>query len=307
MESDRSQSWPNKLIINFTPTGMLPTKKMTPHIPTTPQEVIDQVLEARKYGVSMVHLHARGEDGRPTHKKEVYAQIVRGIRQVDGWGDSALVLCVSTSGRLWRDFRRRSEVLELSGDARPDMASLTLSSLNFNRQASINSPEMIQRLARKMRDNGIKPELEAFDIGMINYAQYLHRKGFIDSPFYFNLILGNVACAQANILNLGLMVNDLPERSIWSVGGVGDAQLMMNVNGMINGGGVRVGLEDNVWWTPRRQRLATNLDLLSRIHTIATTLEIEIASPRDVRALLELQGAGPWEGREQRDGQLTGA
>jgi 3-keto-5-aminohexanoate cleavage enzyme len=103
------------------------------------------------------------------------------------------------------------------------------------------------------------------------------------------------------------MVNDLPERSIWSVGGVGDAQLMMNVNGMINGGGVRVGLEDNVWWTPRRQRLATNLDLLNRIHTIATTLEIEIASPRDVRALLELQGAGPWEGREQRDGQLTGA
>ncbi len=300
------ESWPNKLIINFTPTGMLPTKEMTQHIPLSPQEVIDQVLEARRYGVSMVHLHARGEDGRPTHKKDMYAQILRGIREVDGWGDSALILCVSTSGRLWQDFRRRSEVLELSGDVRPDMASLTLSSLNFNRQASINSPQMIQRLAKKMRDNGIKPELEAFDIGMINYAKYLHRKGLIEPPFYFNLILGNIACAQANMLNLGLMVNELPDRSVWSVGGVGDAQLMMNVNGMINGGGVRVGLEDNIWWTPRRQRLATNMDLLERIHSIASTLDVEIASPRYVRALLELQGPGPGEEGEQQDGHRTG-
>jgi uncharacterized protein (DUF849 family) len=295
------QSWPNKLIINFTPTGMLPTKEMTPHIPTTSQEIVDQVLEAREYGVSMVHLHARGEDGKPTHKKEVYAEIVRSIREVDGWGESALVLCVSTSGRLWNDFERRSEVLELTGDVRPDMASLTLSSLNFNRQASINSPQMIQRLATKMRDNGIKPELEAFDIGMINYAKYLHHKGFIEPPFYFNLILGNIACAQANILNLGLMVNELPERSVWSVGGVGDAQLRMNVNSMINGGGVRVGLEDNIWWTPRRQRLATNMDLLGRIHTIAKALDIETATPRDVRVLLELPRAGETPGARQQN------
>jgi uncharacterized protein (DUF849 family) len=306
MELDMRESWPNRLIINFTPTGMLPTKKMTPHIPTSTQEIIDQVLEARRYGVSMVHLHARGDDGRPTHKKDVYARIIRGIREVDGWGDSALILCVSTSGRLWHDFGRRSEVLELGGDVRPDMASLTLSSLNFNRQASVNSPQMIQRLAQKMRDNGIKPELEAFDIGMINYAKYLHRKGFIEPPFYFNLILGNIACAQANILNLGLMVNELPDRSIWSVGGVGDTQLMMNVNGMINGGGVRVGLEDNVWWTPRRHRLATNLDLLDRIHSIASTLEIEIASAQYVRGLLQLHKAGPGEEEQQQNGQESG-
>ncbi len=277
-----------KLIINFTPTGLIPTKEMTPHVPTTPLEIIEEVLEVRKYDVSMVHLHARGQEGRPTHEKEVYAEIIHGIREVDGWGDSALVLCISTSGRIWKDFERRSECLELTGRVRPDMASLTLSSLNFNRQASINSPQMIQMLAQKMRAHGIKPELEAFDIGMINYAKYLHRKGFIDSPFYFNLILGNIACAQANILNLGLMVNELPEGSVWAAGGVGDAQLKMNVNGMINGGGVRVGLEDSIWWTPKRQKLATNIDLLRRIHTIAQALDLEIATPKDVRAILGL-------------------
>jgi uncharacterized protein (DUF849 family) len=150
---------------------------------------------------------------------------------------------------------------------------------------------MIQRLARKMLEKGIKPELEAFDIGMINYAKYLHRKGLVRPPFYFNLILGNIACAQANILNLGLMVNELPDHSIWSVGGVGDCQLKMNVTGMLNGGGVRVGLEDNIWWTPSRRRLATNMDLLRRIQTIAEALEMEIATPKQVRQMLGLQSS----------------
>ncbi len=291
------QSWPHKLIVNFTPTGMIPTKEMTPHVPTTPQEIIAEVLEARQFGVSMVHLHARGKDGEPTHQKDVYGEIIRGIREVDGRGESALILCVSTSGRIWNDFERRAEVLELEDEVKPDMASLTLSSLNFNRQASINSPHMIQMLAKKMMERDIKPELEAFDIGMINYAKYLHRKGFIQPPFYFNLILGNIACAQANILNLGLMVNELPEHSTWSVGGVGDCQLKMNVTAMINGGGVRVGLEDNIWWTPSRQRLATNADLLRRIQMIAEALDMETARPSEVRQMLGLQTCVAGEAR----------
>ena len=276
----------NKLIINLTPTGMIPTKEMTPYVPVSPEEIIKDVLESRKYGVSMVHLHARGEDGKPTYKKEVYAEIISGIREVD----SDLILGVSTSGRDWPEFEKRSECLELTGNSKPDMASLTLSSLNFNKQVSINSPQMIQMLAQKMRDNGIKAELEAFDMGMINYAKYLHTKKLIGPPFYFNLILGNIACAQANILNLGLMINELPENSMWVVGGVGDAQLKMNINAMINGGGVRVGLEDNIWLTPKRDKLATNMDLLKRIYTIAQALNIEIATPKEVRKYLELDG-----------------
>lgn len=273
-----------KLIINFTPNGMIPTKKMTPHVPITPEEIINDVLQSRKYGVSMVHLHARDEDGNPTYKKEVYEEIVAGVRAVD----KMLILCVSTSGRAWSEFDKRSQCLELEGDNKPDMGSLTLSSLNFNKQASINSPEMIQMLAKKMLDKGIKPELEVFDVGMINYAKYLHQKGLVNPPFYFNLILGNIACAQANILNLGIMINELPSDSIWSVGGVGDSQLKMNINSIINGGGVRVGIEDNIWYTSKRDKTASNADLLKRIHDIVELLDIEIATPHDVREALAL-------------------
>ncbi|MHC4758857.1 MAG: 3-keto-5-aminohexanoate cleavage protein, partial [Planctomycetota bacterium] len=107
-------------------------------------------------------------------------------------------------------------MLELSGELKPDFASLTLSSLNFNNIASINSPQMIKALAGKMLEKGIRPELEVFDLGMINYAKYLISKELIKPPYYFNLILGNIACAQPNMLSMGLMVRELPENSIWS-------------------------------------------------------------------------------------------
>jgi 3-keto-5-aminohexanoate cleavage enzyme len=275
----------NKLIINFTPTGIIPTRTMTPFVPISPSDIVKEVLEARQFGISMVHLHARGKDGNPAYQKEIYARIIDSIREVD----PDLVLCVSTSGRFWMEFEKRSDCLRLTGNSKPDMASLTLSSLNFNTEASINSPEMIQALAKMMLENGIKPELEAFDIGMINYAKYLITKNLLKPPLYFNLILGNIACAQANLLNLGMMINELPDGSIWSAGGVGDAQLKINVTAIVNGGGVRVGLEDNLWWTPARKKLATNLDLLKRIYLIAQSMELEIATPHEVRALLELK------------------
>jgi 3-keto-5-aminohexanoate cleavage enzyme len=273
-----------KMIINFAPTGIIPTKENTPFVPVSPGEIVKEILRSKRYGVSMVHIHARDENGKPTYKKEIYRKIISGIRSVD----KELILCVSTSGRNWSDFDKRSKCLELTGNNKPDMGSLTLSSLNFNNQASINSPEMIRMLAQKMLDNRIKPELEVFDLGMINYAKYLSKKGIIKPPFYFNLILGNIACAQANILTLGLLINELPEGSIWSVGGVGDAQMKMNLNGMINGGGVRVGIEDNIWLTTKRDKLASNMDLLKRIYNIATALEIEIATPQEVRKALML-------------------
>ena len=209
----------NKFILNFTPTGMIPTKKMTPYVPIKPDEIIEEVLRVSTLGVTMVHLHARDPfTGKPTYKKEIYAEIIQGIRNEN----KDLILCVSTSGRTHNTFDKRSECLELEGELKPDFASLTLSSLNFNNQASINSPDMIKHLARKMKNRGIRPELEVFDLGMVNYAKYLIRKGVISPPYYFNCILGNIACAQANMLHLGLIVNELPKESIWSVGGVGD-------------------------------------------------------------------------------------
>jgi uncharacterized protein (DUF849 family) len=274
-----------KFILNFTPTGMIPTKKMTPHVPVTPDEIIEDVLQAASLGVTIVHLHARDSiTGEPTYKKEIYDEIIRGIRKEN----TDLILCVSTSGRTYSEFEKRSECLELDGELKPEFASLTLSSLNFNKQASINTPDMIKNLAKKMMGRGVRPELEVFDLGMINYAKYLIKKGLLAPPYYFNLILGNIACAQADMLHLGLMIKDLPKESIWSVGGVGNSQLKMNALSIVAGGGVRIGLEDNIWYDPDRTKLATNRDLVERIILIARTLGRRPFTPKEARAVLGL-------------------
>lgn len=274
-----------KFIFNFTPTGMIPTKEMTPHIPITPDEIVNQISEVADLGINMVHLHARDPiTGEPTYKKEVYAEIIRGIRN----RHRNLILCVSTSGRTFSEFEKRSDCLHLEGELKPDFGSLTLSSLNFNNQASISTPQMIQALAREMLERGIRPELEAFDVGMINYAKYLIEKELIHPPYYFNLILGNIACAQANLLNLGLMINELPVGSLWSVGGVGRFQLPMNAAALVAGGGVRVGLEDNIWFDDERTRLVTNRELVERVLSIAHALGRVPYTGREARELLRV-------------------
>lgn len=274
----------NRFILNFTPTGMIPTKKMTPYVPVTPDEIIEDVLQAAFLGVTIVHLHARDPStGKPTYKKDIYGKIIRGIRKKN----KDLLLCVSTSGRVHNEFEKRSECLELDGELRPDFASLTLSSLNFNKQASINTPDMIKGLAKKMMDRGIRPELEVFDLGMVNYAKYLIRKGLLSPPYFFCIILGNIACAQADMLHLGLMVNELPEESIWSVGGVGDTQLRMNLLSILCGGGARLGLEDNIWFDEERTRLATNYDLVKRIVSIAKTIGKRPYTPIEAKDILQ--------------------
>ena len=148
---------------------------------------------------------------------------------------------------------------------------------------------MIQRLAKEMKHRGILPELEAFDVGMINYAKYLGEKGLLEPPYYFNLILGNIACAQADLLHTGIMIRDLPINSLWSLGGVGDSQLMMNSIAIASGGGVRVGLEDNIWYDSARTRLAHNSELLRRTHKLAETNERKIMTPSELRGLLYLE------------------
>ena len=274
-------------IINFAPTGMIPTKEMTPYVPITIQETVEQVLEASDIGITMVHLHARDvQTGEPTYKHELFAEIISGIRKYD----KELVIVVTTSGRAFGEYEKRKDPLTLEGELKPDMGSLTLSSVNFNKEASMNTPGMIMALAEEMKRRRILPELEVFDSGMINYAKYLEKKGLLEPPHYFNLILGNIACAQADLLHMGLMLNDLPPQSLWSVGGIGDYQLMVNSVGIASGGGVRVGIEDNIWYDTRRSTLARNSDLIRRIHALAEVQCRKIMKPVEFRKLTNLQG-----------------
>lgn len=278
------------LIVNFVPTGMLPVKAQTPHVPIASEEIIADVKEAYHLGITMVHLHARDPlTQESAWQKDIYAQTITGIREFA----PDLIICVSTSGRKVGEFSCRADVLQLQGMAKPDLASLTLSSLNFNHSASINEPEMIMKLTGEMQKNGILPELEVFDTGMLNYAKYLEAKGLLKPPHYINLILGNISCAQADLLHAGLLINDLPEDCFCSIGAIGNFQLPINSLAIAMGFGVRVGLEDNIWYDRKRTKLARNYDLLQRIHVLAKANEREIMKPAELRKMLGLnQGNG---------------
>jgi 3-keto-5-aminohexanoate cleavage enzyme len=266
------------LIVNFTPTGMVPTKENTPYVPITTQEIIEQVHEANSLGITLVHLHAREEKtGEPTWKSTVYSRIFEGIRK----HCPDLVICASLSGRNFNEFEKRSEVLSLQ----PDMGSLTLSSLNFPKQASVNAPEMIQNLAQAMLNLGIKPELEVFDFGMLHYLNFLVGKNLLKPPFYVNIIVGNISGLQANMCELGLALQLLPQGAIWALGGIGHQQLTANTMAIANNGGVRIGLEDNLYFDKNRQILATNLQLIQRIHDLSAIFERPIMKPTEFGAL----------------------
>ena len=163
-----------KLIITLAPTGMIPSKNQNKHVPITPEEIAADTYEAYKLGVSIVHVHARDQEGVPTHQKEVFADIFKEIRKKC----PDIIICATTSGRFSPQVEHRAEVLDLQ----PEMASLTLGSLNFPKHPSVNSMETIQQLASIMKEKNILPELEIFELGFINTAKYLARKGYLQKP-----------------------------------------------------------------------------------------------------------------------------
>jgi uncharacterized protein (DUF849 family) len=204
------------------------------------------------------------------------------------------IICVSCSGRNFPDFERRSEVLELTGTAKPDLASLTLTSLDFPTGTSQNSPEMVLALGQKMVERGIKPELECFDFGMINAAKLLIGKGLLgQAPWYFNLLLGSRYSVPATARHLSNMIEDLPAGSVWSAAGIGLFQLPMNTLALAMGGHCRVGLEDNIHLVFDRSELATNAALLDRLAVLAETFGRTLATPARARALLGLSAPAP--------------
>ncbi len=272
------------LLINACLTGMIPTRDQTSHVPLTEDEIIADAVRVYDAGARIVHMHARDADGRPTWRAEVYEKIIRGIRAQR----PQVICCVSTSGRNWSEFEKRSEVLLLEGDARPDMASLTLGSLNFPTSASVNTPQMIEQLAALMAEKQIRPELEIFDVGMIGVAKYLERKGILSGRKVFNLLLGSLGTIPATIGNLSSLVGSLPDDSVWAATGIGMFQLPMNVAAIVAGGGVRVGLEDTIHYDYARTQLASNEQLVKRLVTIADQMQRPIATAEETREMVGL-------------------
>lgn len=263
---------------------MVPTKEMTPYVPVSPEEILEDVARCWELGASIVHLHARDADGRPTHRAECFAPLVEGVREID----PELVVCVTCSGRYVSSLDDRAEVLELEGMAKPDMASLTLGSNNFMSSASVNSPELIRGLAQRMQDRGVLPELEVFEPGMVSFARHLVSKGLLPDHCYINILLGNLGTSSLSPTSLVAFLAEMPASWIWALAGIGRHQLDANAIAITTGGHVRVGLEDNIWFDRQRTLKATNAALVSRIADLAERLERPLATPAEARALLGL-------------------
>lgn len=275
----------NPIIINAAITGMVPTRAMTPHVPLSVKEIVANALECARLGASIIHIHPRDEQGKPTPRQDLFEQIIAGIRAKN----KEVLISVTTSGRLWNEFSKRSLPLEIKEPNKPDLASLTLGSLNFISQESVNSPEMIEALALKMKERGIKPEIEIFEPGMIHKAKYLMKKGVLsDIKPYFNILLGSLGTSPLEPSTVAAMIALLPPGAVWSFAGVGAYQLDTNVLGLSLGGNVRLGLEDNIFFDREKKVLATNQAMIKRLVKIATLMQLTIATPKQTRALLGL-------------------
>jgi 3-keto-5-aminohexanoate cleavage enzyme len=269
-----------KLIITLAPTGMIPIKKDTPFVPVTPEEIAADTYESYKLGASVVHVHARDENGKPTFRKDIFEKIFKAIRRKC----PDIVICATTSGRVHPQVEHRAEVLDLH----PEMASLTLGSLNFVQHPSVNSMETIIQLAGEMKRRNIMPELEIFEPGFINTAKYLFRKGCLKKPFHFCLLLGSLGSMPAGVGDLSFLVQSVPFGSSWSATGIGRFQTQINVAAILMGGHVRVGVEDSIYYNYPKRELATNAKLVERIVRISNDLNREIATPKETREILGL-------------------
>ncbi len=276
------------LIINLACTGVIPTRSHSPHVPLSHNEIVDDVARSIELGVQIVHLHARDSRGVQSPDPELYGRLIESIRALPE--GKQLIIGVTTSGRDDPEFEPRSRVLDLDGVAKPDMGSLTLSSLNFMKAASINQPDTIRRLAQKMKERGIRPELEVFDSGMANFAKVLLAEGLIEAPLYVNILLGNIAGAQADPLQLAAVLAALPAGCMVSIAGMGRYQLAANGMGLLYAHGVRTGLEDNIWFDQARTVLASNVMLTRRIVAQAELFERPLFERSALRLQLGMSG-----------------
>jgi len=265
------------LIITVAPVGAEITPEQTPHLATTPLKLGEVAAACRQAGASIIHVHCRNDDGTNTHEVERFAQAYEAIRS-----SSDLIVQFSTGGAIGMTPQERSAVLQL----RPEMATLTCGTVNFGDEVFENSFPIMRGILEKMHQYGVRPELEIFDKGHLSNARRLQRERLLEFPQHIDFVLGVPGGLDATVPNLCDLVGDLPSGCTWSVAGIGRMQLPMAMAAIAMGGHVRVGLEDNIFYS--KGRLATNEELVARVARIAAELGRPVATPSQARATLGL-------------------
>lgn len=267
------------LIITVAPVGAELTPDQTPHLAVTPKALGEVARKIGQAGASIVHVHCRNDDGSNTHDVQRFKAAYEAIR-----ASSDLIVQFSTGGAIGMTPQERASVLQL----RPEMATLTCGSVNFGDDIFENSFPIMRGILSAMHEHGVTPELEVFDKGHLSNARRLEREGLLAFPQHVDFVLGVPGGLDATVQNLCELVDDLPEGCTWSVAGIGRMQLPLAMAAMAMGGHVRVGLEDNIYYS--KGRLATNEELVARVVRIAGELGRPVATPEQARKILRLAG-----------------
>lgn len=267
-----------KTIITVAPTGAWPSKKDNPNIPLTPAEIADDVYDCWNAGAAVAHLHMRDDQGAGTMDKEKFKETVSRIRD-----RCDILLNLTTSGALdATDETRMAHFIEL----KPELASFDAGSMNWmHKTLFINRPDFLESLGRTMIENGVKPEIEIFDAGMIYNAAYYLKNGVLQAPAHFQFVLGAAGGIGGSVANLVFLKGLLPKGSTWSAFGVGRESVPIMLATIAMGGHVRVGMEDNVYYS--RGRLAdSNAQFVERAARLIDDATRGVASPREAKGIL---------------------
>lgn len=270
----------SKAIITAAVCGSQPTKEMHPATPYTPAEIAQAALECWRAGAAVAHIHVRDpRTGAPDSRAALFAEVLERIRAV-----SDMLVNLTTSGLNIAGPDAGARRLEPVG-LKPDICSLDVGSVNFRDRLFANPPQWVEEAARTMRAAGVKPEIEVFDVGHIDQARSLIDADLIAQPPWFQLCMGVRWGIPATAENLLFMRSKLPPGAQWSVLGVGRAQLPMIALGLLLGGHVRVGFEDNLYI--RKGILArSNAEFVEQAVRLARELQCEVASPAETRRIL---------------------
>jgi uncharacterized protein (DUF849 family) len=275
----------NKRIITVATTGAWPTKENTPNVPIEPAEIAEEVYHCWKEGAAVAHIHVRNDEGKAAMEFDKFKEAVRLIRERK---ECDVILNLTTSGGVGL---KEDDRIRPFHELLPEMASYDCGTMNWLHSAVFeNNPQFLERLGLLMLDDGVKPEIEVFDPGMIYNAQYYMKKGVLQAPLHFQMCMGCAGGIAASVKNLVFMkeaMESVAPGSTWSAFGVGVGAMEILYATVAMGGHVRVGMEDNVLY--RKGILAeSNMVFVKRAKRIIEEYGAEAATPDEARAILGL-------------------
>jgi len=275
-----------KIIITVAPTGSIATRQDTPYLPITPEEVAEETLRSYNAGASVVHLHARDSmSGAPTSDIAVYEDYLRLIRE-----KCDIVTQITTGGGATTMGLTPEQRIEAVGALKPEMASLNAGSMNFGRKLFPNPPDVIEMYARKMTEWGVVPEYEIYDVSMVdNVKRLILDTGIMKPPLQFSLVMGVAGGIPATPKNAVFLSEALPADCTWQMIGIGRHQIPLGTLGVVLGGSVRVGMEDNIYLS-KGVLARSNAVLVEKMARIIRELGFEIATAAEARQILRIRG-----------------